>query len=75
VIATALILGLPTAPSIAADPEALDSEFLDYLATCENADHNWTVVSSEADEARAPAADRAKTPAPPPDDETQEAKP
>jgi hypothetical protein len=31
----------------AAPPEALDTEFLDYLAACESKDDNWTVVADE----------------------------
>jgi hypothetical protein len=38
---------LATAPVLAANPEALDAEFLDYLAACEGKDDNWTVVASE----------------------------
>jgi hypothetical protein len=33
----------------AATPEPLDVEFLDYLATCEGKDDNWTVVAKEKD--------------------------
>jgi hypothetical protein len=32
-------------PAIAGKPEALDAEFLDYLAACEGKDDNWTVVA------------------------------
>jgi hypothetical protein len=35
------------APAIAAAPEPLDVEFLDYLAACEGKDDNWTVVADE----------------------------
>jgi hypothetical protein len=32
-------------PAMAAAPEALDPEFLDYLLACEGKDDNWTVVA------------------------------
>jgi hypothetical protein len=32
-------------PALAAEPEALEPEFLDYLAACEGKDDNWTVVA------------------------------
>ena len=31
----------------ATTPEALDAEFLDYLAACEDEAGNWTVVANE----------------------------
>jgi hypothetical protein len=34
-------------PAIAAAPEPLDVEFLDYLAACEGKDDNWTVIADE----------------------------
>ena len=42
-IAAFASLGLT--PAIAGKPEALDAEFLDYLAACESKDDNWTVVA------------------------------
>jgi hypothetical protein len=33
--------------AIAATPEPLDVEFLDYLAACEGKDDNWTVVADD----------------------------
>ena len=54
-------LGAP--PMVAGKPEALDSEFLDYLAACEGKDDNWTVVAS--DKQRRKTADKnPPTPAP-----------
>jgi hypothetical protein len=41
----ATVLELPGA--IAATPEPLDPEFLDYLVACEGKDDNWTVVADE----------------------------
>jgi hypothetical protein len=32
-------------PSLAAAPEALEPDFLDYLLACESKDDNWTVVA------------------------------
>lgn len=34
-------------PALAGKAEALDVEFLDYLATVEGKDDNWTVVADE----------------------------
>jgi hypothetical protein len=39
------LLGLP--PALAGKAEALDVEFLDYLAACEGKDDNWTVVADD----------------------------
>jgi hypothetical protein len=38
---------LRAAPALAAAPEPLDAEFLDYLLTCERPDDNWTVIADE----------------------------
>jgi hypothetical protein len=35
------------APALAGKAEALDVEFLDYLAACEGKDDNWTVVADD----------------------------
>jgi hypothetical protein len=43
-------------------PEALDSEFLDYLAACESNDDNWTVVADGELRKRAEAEQRPKRP-------------
>jgi hypothetical protein len=39
--------GLCAVPAVAGAPEPLDTEFLDYLLTCERPDDNWTVVADE----------------------------
>ena len=58
---------------LAAPPEPLDKEFLDYLADCESKDDNWTVVASDKDrqknetprETKPPAAEAPKQEAKP----------
>ena len=60
----------------AAAPEALDAEFLDYLAACENPNDNWTVVADE--KLRRKAAEKAKAASPPPPEKSakhEEARP
>jgi hypothetical protein len=55
----------------AGQPEALDTEFLDYLAACEGKDDNWTViaddkqrpeVAEQAPPAKAPPVDKVAAP-------------
>jgi hypothetical protein len=48
----------------AKSPDALDAEFLEYIAACEHADDNWTVVADEA--LRKKAAKNEKKPTRPP---------
>jgi hypothetical protein len=50
-------------PAVAGKPEALDAEFLDYLAACEGKDDNWTVVVDGKKQHK--AADKAADEAPP----------
>jgi hypothetical protein len=49
---TAAALTCIAAPALAAGPEPLDKEFLDYLAACEGKDDNWTVVADDAGQKR-----------------------
>jgi hypothetical protein len=51
----------------AAEPEPVDEEFLEYLATLEDKDDNWTVVAPDAGKktATAPGA-KARKPSDPP---------
>jgi hypothetical protein len=44
-IAGLTVLGFT--PALAGKAEALDVEFLDYLAACEGKDDNWTVVADD----------------------------
>lgn len=44
-IASLAVLGFT--PALAGKAEALDVEFLDYLAACEGKDDNWTVVADD----------------------------
>ena len=56
-------------------PEPLDTEFLDYLLSCESKDDNWTVVADEKLRKKA-SKDAPKEKSPPADKEKQqEAKP
>jgi hypothetical protein len=50
--------------SLAATPEPLDTDFLDYLANCEGKDDNWTVIASDK-ERKKTAVPPAKPPAKP----------
>jgi hypothetical protein len=63
--------GLCAVPAVAGTPEPLDTEFLDYLLSCERPDDNWTVVADEKlrkkaskpkVKEKAPAADKPKQP-------------
>lgn len=54
---SATVLACTTSlPAWSTAPEPVDAEFLDYLATVEGKDDNWTVVASERE--RKKAADR-----------------
>ena len=59
--------------ALAAPPEPLYTDFLDYLAQCEGKDDNWTVVASDKERKKA-AAPPTKTAAPP-EAANEEAKP
>jgi hypothetical protein len=43
-------------------PEALDSEFLDYLAACESREDNWTVVADDQLRKKLEASQKPKRP-------------
>lgn len=66
--------GFATSVAMAAPPEPLDTEFLDYLAQCEGKDDNWTVVASGKERKKATPPPPAK-PSPPIADTKQEATP
>jgi hypothetical protein len=61
----AVILAATTPVQAGGKPEALDAAFLEYLASCEGKNDNWTVVADEKQrrrvESKKPAAQ-----APPP---------
>lgn len=57
-----LFTGLVLSPSRSAPPEAVDTDFLDYLATVEGKDDNWTVVASERERRKIPREPRAANP-------------
>ncbi len=59
----------------AATPEPLDTAFLDYLASVEGKDENWTVVADEKVRKKMPARDPAKPQPPKPPAEEVEKKP
>ena len=46
-MAMAMAIAIAPVPVLATTPEALDAEFLDYLAACEDEAGNWTVVANE----------------------------
>jgi hypothetical protein len=52
---------------MAAPPAPVDAEFLDYLATVDGKDDNWTVVATDKERKKV-AADQAAKPKPPPAD-------
>jgi hypothetical protein len=54
---------------LAAPPEPLDTDFLDYLADCEGKDDNWTVVANDKERQKARAPRETKPPAEPPKQE------
>jgi|AAFX01.1.fsa_nt_gi hypothetical protein len=63
---TAAVLHCATSPpALAAPPEPVDAEFLDYLGTVEGKDDNWTVVASERE--RKKVAERKPVSKEPPD--------
>ena len=49
--------------ALAAPPEPLDADFLDYLANYEGKDDNWTVVANDKERPKAEAPPRPKPPA------------
>lgn len=57
-----------------AAPEPVDAEFLDYLATVEGKDDNWTVVASDRERKKA-ASREPKAKAPPDQPAKPEEKP
>jgi hypothetical protein len=64
-----MIATLATSPfqrAMSESPEALDAELLDYLAACEGAEDNWTVVAADQPPRRPDTVDK-KPDAPPPD--------
>jgi hypothetical protein len=70
-----LLICLRSNSAFAGAPQPLETEFLDYLLTCESKDDNWTVVAD--DKLRKKARKEApKEKSPPADeDKQQEAKP
>ncbi len=60
-----MIFAMSALSATAATPEALDTEFLDYLAACEDDSGNWTVVAGETPREDADEVPEQK-PAPPP---------
>jgi hypothetical protein len=60
---------------IAATPEPLDVDFLDYLASCEGKDDNWTVVADEKTRRRLPEKKKAPESKPEPKLPEKESKP
>lgn len=63
----ALGVSAAAAPTMAAAPEPVDPDFLDYLATVEGKDDNWTVVATDKERKKARAAKEAKPRKPPAD--------
>jgi hypothetical protein len=61
---TLAVVACLTAAAMAAEPEPLDVEFLDYLANCEGKEDNWTVVAGRKQEKKVPEKEAA--PAKPP---------
>ena len=61
---TALLTCAVSSSAWSAAPEPVDPEFLDYLATVEGKDDNWTVVASDRERKKA-AAREPKVKAPP----------
>jgi hypothetical protein len=49
-----LFMGFVMPPAWSAPPEAVDADFLDYLATVEGKDDNWTVVASDHERQKVP---------------------
>jgi hypothetical protein len=66
---------LAPAPLLAAPPEPLDVEFLDYLASCEGKDDNWTVVANEKERKKSAIPREATPPARVDAPKQEEAKP
>jgi hypothetical protein len=62
VIVALTVLGFT--PALAGKAEALDVEFLDYLAACEGKDDNWTVVADDKKKKKAAEKVPEKAPAP-----------
>ena len=60
----AVVSCLTAAAAMAAEPEPLDVEFLDYLANCEGKDDNWTVVAGRKPQKKVP--EKATVPPKPP---------
>lgn len=48
----AALCSLGVAPAFAGKPEPLDKDFLDYLASCEGKDDDWTVIADGKKERR-----------------------
>ena len=53
----ALLTGAASLNAWSAAPEPVDAEFLDYLATVEGKDDNWTVVASDRERKKAATRD------------------
>ena len=71
----AILTSLSGAAALAAPPEPLDADFLDYLANCEGKDDNWTVVASVKERKKKVATTPTKPTAPNSEEPNKEAKP
>ena len=58
------VAGVGALPVLATPPEPIDADFLDYLASCEGKDDNWTVVANKKERKQAPKPPAAKPPSP-----------
>jgi hypothetical protein len=71
-----IAVSISSIPARAATPEALDAEFLDYLAACEDESGNWTEVADEKAREKADEGGEQKpAPAPGKDASSEEVRP